>query len=295
MKLFASIAVVANKVKKDYVSAFAAQSALFLIMSFVPFLILLLTLVKYTPLSKDAVLTFINNFSPEAFKNSFNSIANQVYESVNPSFLVITSVSVLWIAGKGVHSLIDGFNSVYEINEKRNAFVIRLYSIFYTVIFLILLVFAIILFILGNEVLNYFNRNVPVIANIIDTILSLKTVLSVSLFTILFTVLYVALPSRRSKLRHQLPGALFAAVGWTGFSFFFSLYVNYSKTLSFLYGSLSTIVCTMLWLYVCMFILLLGAEINVYVEQWNMGKSVEKATDITHTPRTGDTNSDTHQ
>ena len=45
MKLFASIAVIANKVKEDYVSAFAAQAALFVIMSFVPFLILLLTLI----------------------------------------------------------------------------------------------------------------------------------------------------------------------------------------------------------------------------------------------------------
>ena len=282
MKLFASIAVIGNKVKKDFVSAFAAQSALFLIMSFVPFLILLLSLVKYTPLSKTAVLMFINSFAPEAFQDSFTSLANQVYMNVNPSFLIITIVSILWIAGKGIHSVIDGFNSIYEIDEKRNIFKIRLYSILYTLLFIVLIVTLIVLFILGNNLLDYFNKHVPVIANIIDTILSLKAVLSVSLFTILFTLLYAALPSRHIKLRTQLPGALFAAVGWAGFSFFFSLYVNYSKTLSFIYGSLSTIVCTMLWLYVCMFIFFLGAEINVYLEQWNKGKSVDEAIDVTH-------------
>ena len=69
MKLFASIAVIANKVKEDYVSAFAAQAALFVIMSFVPFLILLLTLIKYTPLTEEVLLQFVTNFAPDAFEH----------------------------------------------------------------------------------------------------------------------------------------------------------------------------------------------------------------------------------
>ena len=87
---------------------------------------------------------------------------------------------------------------------------------------------------------------------------------------------------REIKIKRQFPGALFSAVGWTGFSFFFSLYFKYSSRLSEIYGSLTTIVCVMLWLYVCMYIFLMGAEINLYVEQWNAGSSIKEATDITH-------------
>ena len=282
MKLFASIAVIANKVKEDYVSAFAAQAALFVIMSFVPFLILLLTLIKYTPLTEDVILQFVTNFAPDAFKQSFSSIISQLYTGSDTPLFLISLVSILWTAGKGCNALIEGLNSVFDIKERRNGFVLRLYSILYTIIFVVIIVVCLLIYILGNEILSFITKHVPFVTNIIEALLNIRVLLSVGLFTIFFTFLYVAIPSRHTKIRRQLPGALFSAVGWTGFSYFFSLYVNYSHNIAVLYGSLAMVVCAMLWLYVCMFIFLLGAVINLYIEQWTMGRSVDKATDITH-------------
>ena len=264
MKLFASIAVIANKVKEDYVSAFAAQAALFVIMSFVPFLILLLTLIKYTPLTEEVLLQFVTNFAPDAFRQSFSSIISQLYTGSDTPLFLISLASILWTAGKGCNALIEGLNSVFDIKERRNGFVLRLYSILYTIIFVVIIVVCLLIYILGNEILSFITKHVPFVA------------------TVFFTFLYVAIPSRHTKIRRQLPGALFSAIGWTGFSYFFSLYVNYSHNIAVLYGSLAMVVCAMLWLYVCMFIFLLGAEINLYIEQWTMGRSVDKATDITH-------------
>lgn len=282
MKLFASIAVIANKVKEDYVSAFAAQAALFVIMSFVPFLILLLTLIKYTPLTEEVLLQFVTNFAPDAFRQSFSSIISQLYTGSDTLLFLISLASILWTAGKGCNALIEGLNSVFDIKERRNGFVLRLYSILYTIIFVVIIVVCLLIYILGNEILSFITKHVPFVTNIIEALLNIRVLLSVGLFTVFFTFLYVAIPSRHTKIRRQLPGALFSAIGWTGFSYFFSLYVNYSHNIAVLYGSLAMVVCAMLWLYVCMFIFLLGAEINLYIEQWTMGRSVDKATDITH-------------
>lgn len=282
MKLFASIAVIANKVKEDYVSAFAAQAALFVIMSFVPFLILLLTLIKYTPLTEEVLLQFVTNFAPDAFEQSLSSIISQLYTGSDTPLFLISLASILWTAGKGCNALIEGLNSVFDIKERRNGFVLRLYSILYTIIFVVIIVVCLLIYILGNEILSFITNHVPFVANIIEALLNIRVLLSVGLFTVFFTFLYVAIPSRHTKIRRQLPGALFSAIGWTGFSYFFSLYVNYSHNIAVLYGSLAMVVCAMLWLYVCMFIFLLGAEINLYIEQWTMGRSVDKATDITH-------------
>ena len=282
MKLFASIAVIANKVKEDYVSAFAAQAALFVIMSFVPFLILLLTLIKYTPLTEEVLLQFVTNFAPDAFEQSLSSIISQLYTGSDTPLFLISLASILWTAGKGCNALIEGLNSVFDIKERRNGFVLRLYSILYTIIFVVIIVVCLLIYILGNEILSFITKHVPFVTNIIEALLNIRVLLSVGLFTIFFTFLYVAIPSRHTKIRRQLPGALFSAIGWTGFSYFFSLYVNYSHNIAVLYGSLAMVVCAMLWLYVCMFIFLLGAEINLYIEQWTMGRSVDKATDITH-------------
>ncbi|MDD6094276.1 MAG: YhjD/YihY/BrkB family envelope integrity protein, partial [Clostridia bacterium] len=46
------------------------------------------------------------------------------------------------------------------------------------------------------------------------------------------------------------------------FSYFYSLYLAYFPTGYYLYGSLAAALFLMLWLYTCMNILLVGAEIN---------------------------------
>lgn len=48
----------------DHVSAYAAQAAYFLIMSFIPFILFLTTLIRYTPLSYNVVRDAIVGFVP---------------------------------------------------------------------------------------------------------------------------------------------------------------------------------------------------------------------------------------
>ena len=63
------------------------------------------------------------------------------------------------------------------------------------------------------------------------------------------------------RLRQQFPGAVLASLGWTVVTFGFSIYVTYFNGFS-MYGSLTTIVILLIWLYVCMSLVLVGAYIN---------------------------------
>ena len=67
----------------------------------------------------------------------------------------------------------------------------------------------------------------------------------------------------------QLPGAIFAAVCWLLFSFGFSLYFSNFSNFSYMYGSLAAIVLLMFWLYFCICILFIGAEINDFLKSEN--------------------------
>ena len=69
------------------------------------------------------------------------------------------------------------------------------------------------------------------------------------------------LPRPRGRLRQQFPGAVLASLGWTVVTFGFSIYVTYFNGFS-MYGSLTTIVILLIWLYVCMNLVLVGAYIN---------------------------------
>ena len=66
------------------------------------------------------------------------------------------------------------------------------------------------------------------------------------------------MPNHIVQLKVQLMGAAFSAVGWMIVSWIFSVYLDIFKGFSSMYGSLTTIVLIMLWLYFCMYILLLG-------------------------------------
>ena len=58
-------------------------------------------------------------------------------------------------------------------------------------------------------------------------------------------------------------GAAFSAVGLMILSWIFSVYLDIFKGFSTMYGSLTTIVLIMLWLYFCMYIMMMSAEVNV--------------------------------
>ena len=67
------------------------------------------------------------------------------------------------------------------------------------------------------------------------------------------------------------------ACGWLLLSFFFSVYLDVFKGFTSMYGSLTTIILIMLWLYGCMYIILLGGEINALLENFaETGRQFEK-------------------
>ena len=97
--------------------------------------------------------------------------------------------------------------------------------------------------------------------------ISFRGLLAITLFLFAFVLLYTIVPSSKQNPWQQLPGALFAAICWLLFSFGFSLYFSNFSNYSYMYGSLAAVVLLMLWLYFCICILFIGAEINTLLSK----------------------------
>jgi membrane protein len=65
--------------------------------------------------------------------------------------------------------------------------------------------------------------------------------------------------------RRVLPGALLATVTWFLFTLLYGLYVTRFADYSFVYGSLSAVVATLVWLYMVSMTILIGAEFNAQI------------------------------
>ena len=254
-----------ERMRKDHVSAYAAQAAYFLIMSFIPFVLFLTAIVQYTPLTYREVRQAIMSVVPENLQGFVLNIVAEVF-SKSAAVLPLSALVALWSSGKGMQALINGLNTIYHVKETRNWLVNRIYSMFYMFLFVLALIASLLLLVMGNRIHVLICGYVPFLGNVIGRILGAKTFLVFVMLFFVFLVLYRYLPNRRASLKSQVPGAFLTAVAWSVFSYLFSLYFTFFPDFSIMYGSLSTLILVMVWLYFCMNLLLYGAEINAYFE-----------------------------
>ena len=247
---------------EDHVAAYAAQSAYFFMLCMIPIILLLLTMVQYTPVTKADVMTAVIQVFPSSVENLITSIVNQVYNQ-STGVIPVTIVVALWSAGKGVLAMASGLNCIYRCRETRNYIVLRIRATFYTVLFIVVIILLLVLSVFGNTLNLFIAEHIPFLRRVADQLIAARVFITPTVLVIFSLMLYRYLPNRRGRFRDQLPGAMFAAVGWMVISWVFSIYLDVFKGFSNMYGSLTTIVLIMLWMYFCMYCILLGGEMNV--------------------------------
>ncbi len=254
-----------NRAFRDHVSAYAAQAAYFIILSFIPFILFLLTIVRYTPLTQVMVRQVIAEICPENFRGLVLSIVNEVYGKTS-AVVPITLLLSLWSSGKGVQAITNGLNTIYHVEETRDWLTTRLWSVFYTFAFVVAVIVSLVLLVFGNSLQKSLTLWQPWLGRLIAQIIGARTLTAFLFLMAVFLALYKVLPNRKATFKSQMPGAFITAVAWMVFSYAFSLYYTFFPNTLNMYGSFATIILIMLWMYICMNIVLYGAEVNAYFE-----------------------------
>lgn len=264
-----------EKMSEDHVSAFSAQAAFFMLLSVFPMLMILLNLTRYMPFSQEDVISLIANIMPREFVQYVTSIVTDLYSKSKATLLSVSVVFTLWSAAKGMQAIANGLDSVYECEEYLGYFRWRLIAVMYTIFFIALLVVTLCLFVFGNAIYHGLVGIFPHLENIAGLIIGIRSVVGVVLLFVFFLLLYTYLPDNKGikvrkkmqrKPRQQVYGAAFSAGAWILLSYAFSVYIDNFSNFSYMYGSLTTIMLAMLWLYLCMYIIFIGGEINVYLK-----------------------------
>lgn len=250
------------QMKEDNLNAFASSCAFFIFLSIVPMVMLLLAIIPYTPIDPEVVIDFILREFPAGTGNFLVSIFEEVsVRSVGTVF--VTAVATLWSAGKGVNSLINGFNAIDKYVDKRNMVILRLISCLYTLIFLVGIITLLLFMVGGTSLMGHILLLFPELSNVVNNFMAFRSIISVVLLSVIFMLCYSLLPYRKHKFRETFPGAIISAIAWTLFSYLFSFYVNRFNAFS-MYGSLTTIIILLFWLYTDMYILFIGDNLNKY-------------------------------
>ncbi len=157
-------------------------------------------------------------------------------------------------------SLMPAMNLIWNVKEKRHWFRQRIIALTLTLITLILLgadlaVSALIAYLHSIQIPLLNQKFGDMLARIgIDLLPPLITVL-------LCVYLYRVLPNKRVPIKSAIVGAVVAAVLWEFIKIGFGIFLLHVHSYDRLYGSLSSLVILVVWMYYSMAILLLGAEI----------------------------------
>lgn len=260
-KIIRGVCKISSRFQEHRLSASAAHSAYFIILSFIPCIILFFSLLQFTSIRKIDILILVQNMVPRSFLTFVTGILGEAYQKSSTT-VSISALATLWSAGKGMMALTDGLQWIAGIRETRNYFAVRFRATLYTVILLASIILFLLLGVFGNSLMSMITAKFPFTAYIAGKILDVKNIFMILFAVVIFTLIYRFMPGNQMKLVHHMPGAVLSASGWMTFSYAFSVYIDNFSGFSNIYGSLTTIILIMLWLYFCMYITLIGAEFN---------------------------------
>lgn len=255
-----------KSVSEHHIPAYASKASFFMVISLVPFIMLLFSLLKVVlPMGRNVLTQMSINFLPQQLQDFAKKIIDELFSGVSVPVISITAILLLWAASKGVRGIITGLKNIYGRSRSNEYISTVLFSLMYTLIFIVMLIITSVVMVFGKRLNDWLISPFPFAHNIISYLLSFRSVFVLFVLTLFFMLSYRFLARNPLKFKRHFIGAFFAATGWMLFSFGFSIYVDHFSNFSYVYGSLTAIILLMFWLYACMMMFLLGAELNMWI------------------------------
>lgn len=178
--------------------------------------------------------------------------------------LIVSLVIALWSAATGTKSVLSAMNIAYDTTEQRGILAFQLIALLMTLCAVAAAALAIAVLVFLPTVISFVGLS--------EYSVVLINVLSILLLVVLvggtIALLYRFGPSRRPPPDQRIfPGAVLATALWLIASVALSFYVSHIASFGVTYGPLGAVVAIMLWFYVSVYAVLLGAEVNAQLEQ----------------------------
>ena len=247
-----------NMIKSPEMRVLPGQLAFFIVMALIP----LVAIIRVIATKLGIPLTEIA-FGEAIPKDVMKLLNNMDQATVN--FNIITFFILAFIlASNGAHSMIITSNEIYHI-KSRDFLSRRVKAILMTMLIVGLFLFLLVVPVFGDQIFESIRtsvndkHSVNVLYNIYQII---KFPLMIVILYLNIKLIYVMAPDIKIKSSTTTKGALFTTIGWIIVSEFYSLYTTYFVRYDVFYGSLSSMLVLLIWVYFLSYIFSLGLIIN---------------------------------
>ncbi|TMJ53450.1 MAG: YihY/virulence factor BrkB family protein, partial [Alphaproteobacteria bacterium] len=210
----------------------------------------------------DAIAGFAPGGAVDVIRDQLTRLAAQGSTTLGISFVVGLLIS-LWSANAGIKALFDALNVVYQEKEKRSFIRLNAVTLSFTIATIAFLLIALAGVVALPVILNYLP--LPELSRLLLEIARWPTLLVLVAFGLTLIHLYGA---SRTEPRWQWItwGGAFAAMTWLVASALFSWYAANFGTFNKTYGSLGAIIGFMMWMWLSIIVILVGAKLNAEIE-----------------------------
>ena len=263
--------VVALYMSND-IPIYAASSSFFLIISSIPLFMLIFSTISYIPqVSIDDAIENITLLFPNLpyitqIVNYTLSIAKDLSRS---NVIYINIITALITGSTCLFAFIVGIRKIHDIDYTSNYALLKVLTIVNMFILYLSVIVTFILLILGGMIIELVRMYIPFDIKIIDQILSYKYLVSSISLIILTMSLYTTTTNFERRFFKNIYGAVFTTFAWIFVSNLFSIYFTRFPMSTSTYGSLTGIMIVLLWIFICINIVFIGACVNevIYPQQ----------------------------
>ncbi|HLI50506.1 MAG TPA: YihY/virulence factor BrkB family protein [Thermomicrobiaceae bacterium] len=263
-----------RRFSQDNTTGLASQVAYNLIFAIPPLLIFLVTLAAlvdhFTGLPvAQSFQTAITQHAPSDTQPLLKSLVSYAISQTSGKAAsigaIITVVLAIWGASGGVGTLIQAFNSAYEVKESRSFLPSTLMTLALTILMVVVIIVAFILFIFGQR-LGLLIANQLGLGATFTTLWNIaRWPAAIIIFLLLLALLYYWGPNIEQSFRWVTPGSVVAAILWFITVLAFKLYITLSNPATG-YGAAGSVLVLLVFLYLTGVILILGAQLNAVLE-----------------------------
>ncbi len=203
---------------------------------------------------------------PAAFGIVFSTF-EQTTKASSGGKVVLGLLAALWSASSGTAAIQDALNSVYKTKEERPFWKSRLQAIALTVAIVILFAAALAVMLAGDVAADRLGGPGATPPGFTIAARFLSWPVAFAIVAVAFALVYYVAPDvRQARWKWLTPGATIGILLWLAASTGLRVYLRFFNSYSVTYGSLGAVIVLLTWFYISGLALLVGAEINMVVE-----------------------------
>lgn len=248
----------------------AAALAFFLTLAIFPAMILMMAVIPYLPIANvdQAIMDLLRQALPRDAADMFTNVVRDVTQNQSSSLLSFGAIATLWAASSGMAAVMQQLNNTYDIKEERSFIKARLVAIGLSVLFIVLIIGAFSLIVLGGVMQDWIGTQFGVSGAVLTFFAGLRWVIILAALLLAFALIYYLGPAVEQKFAFisvgSVTGAGLLILTSLGFAWYAQNFGNYSAT----YGSIGAVIVLMLWLYIAGLAILFGSEVNALIEHY---------------------------